>query len=203
MRVIVGIGNPESSYINNRHNAGFLFLDYFASRFSISFIPSKGDYYFCQGKIDTSEFILIKPTTYVNNSGIAALQVAEKYKINPDDILVVHDDLDLDFSTFKIKKQGGFGGHNGVNSIIYHLKNENFPRIRIGIGNNFEKGLMADYVLSDFDDSELPELPTIFKNISVLVDEFIIGGMKSMFNKHSKLMNEKNNSKSKDINNEQ
>ena len=186
MRVIFGIGNPGNAYLNNRHNVGFLLLDYIASKYSNSFNPSKGDYYFCNGKIDDSEFSLIKPTTYVNNSGIAASQALQFYNINPSDFLIVYDDINLNFATVRVRASGGDGGHNGIGSIIYHLQTDKFPRIRIGIGSNFEKGFMANYVLTDFNKDELQALKNTFEHSVNLIEEFVKGGVKQLLDANSK-----------------
>ncbi len=97
-----------------------------------------------------SSYLLIKPTTFVNNSGIAAKQVLDSYIIDVKDLLVIIDDVNLETGAFRIKAAGSDGGHNGLSSMIYHINSDNFPRIRLGVGNNFEKGMMSSYVLSDF-----------------------------------------------------
>lgn len=186
MRAILGIGNTGRNYLKNRHNAGFILLDYFAEKHSLSFKPSKEDYYYCSGKIGDSEFLLIKPTTYVNNSGIAALQVSQLHHLNTSDLLVVYDDINLEVASVRVRASGGDGGHNGISSIIYHLQSETFPRIRIGIGNNFEKGFMADYVLSDFSNEEFAALKDTFEYSSGLLEEFIKGGLKQLLDANSK-----------------
>lgn len=187
MRIILGIGNPGRRYSNNRHNVGFILLDQLAEKYSLSFNPSKGDYYFCEGKVGKNEFSLIKPSTYVNNSGIAASQALQFYNINVSDFLVVYDDINLEFSKIKVKAAGGDGGHNGINSIIYHLQNDQFPRIRIGIGNNFEKGSMADYVLSDFSKEEFEVLKNTYMVSINLINEFIQGGIKQLLDANSRI----------------
>lgn len=187
MRIILGIGNPGNRYLSNRHNAGFILLDQLASKYSLSFIPSKGDYYFCEGKIGGEKFSMIKPTTYVNNSGIAALQAMETYETDISDFIVVHDDLNLEFAKIKVSISGGDGGHNGIGSIIYHLNNDLFPRIRIGIGSDFDKGYMADYVLTDFSEKEFEEMQNTFVLGVQLSEEFIKGGVKQLLDANSKL----------------
>ena len=194
MRVILGIGNPGNRYKFTRHNVGFMLLDFLAEKLNLKFIPSKNEYYFCEGKINNSKYALIKPSTYVNNSGIAALSVVEHYGIDITDLLVVHDDINLEFSVIKTKVSGGDGGHNGLNSIIYHLISDQFPRIRIGIGNDFDKGGMADFVLSEFSTEEETKLKTIFETSGYLAEEFIIGGRKQLLDANSRLSNnDKNN----------
>ena len=171
-----------------------MLLDFLAEKFTLKFIPSKKEYYFCEGKINNSKYALIKPSTYVNNSGIAALSVVEHYGIDITDLLVVHDDINLEFSVIKTKVSGGDGGHNGLNSIIYHLISDQFPRIRIGIGNDFDKGGMADFVLSEFSTEEETKLKTIFETSGYLAEEFIIGGRKQLLDANSRLSNnDKNN----------
>jgi len=187
VRIILGIGNPETKYKNNRHNIGFMLLDYFAEKHSLKFKPSKQDYYFCEGKISSQKFNLVKPTTYVNNSGIAAKQILEKSKILVNELLVVCDDVNLDVADFRIRASGGDGGHNGLSSIIYHLNDNNFARLRLGIGNNFEKGNMAEYVLSDFEKDEIDQLKETIENSTVLLEEFIIGGFKQMLKHNSRI----------------
>jgi PTH1 family peptidyl-tRNA hydrolase len=192
VRVIFGIGNPGNRYLYNRHNIGFMFLDYFANSLSHSFKPSKSDYYFTEGKLDNQSFSLIKPSTYVNNSGIAALQAIQNYKIEIEDFLFIYDDLNLDFPDLRVRVSGGDGGHNGLNSVIYHLASEDFPRLRFGIGNNFEKGKMAEYVLTDFNNEEMSQLKNTFNDGVFLLKEFIVGGTKNLLDANSKLAKIKN-----------
>ncbi len=194
MRLILGIGNPGSKYKNNRHNVGFIILDHLASLNSISFTSARGDYYSASGSLEGNEYQLIKPTTYVNNSGLAARQVLEKYKLDVKDLLVIHDDINLSQSEIRIKARGGDGGHNGLNSLIYHLMSDEFPRIRIGVGNDFEKGEMADYVLSDFSSEEMKELNNNFETIKILINEFVTGGVNKLLDANSRISNPDKNS---------
>ena len=187
MRIIFGIGNPGNRYSQTRHNSGFLLLDQYAQKNSLPFIASKNDYFFAEGKTAQSGFSLIKPTTYVNNSGIAALQAIEDFNIPITDFLVLADDLNLETGKVRIRVGGGDGGHNGINSIIYHLNSDDFPRLRIGIGNNFGKGEMADYVLSPFTNEEFILISGAFNEAVILIDEFIQGGIKQMLDANSKL----------------
>jgi PTH1 family peptidyl-tRNA hydrolase len=188
VRVIFGIGNPGTRYQNNRHNTGFALLDYIARKNSLSFIASKSSYYYCKGIINNSAYLLVKPATYVNNSGIAALELVENLNIEIPDLLVVHDDLGLDVGRIKIKISGGDGGHNGVGSIIYHLRSDEFPRIRIGIGNNFASGDMSAYVLSDFNPEEIKIIHNSFETVHLLINEFILGGLRRILDTNSKIL---------------
>ena len=196
MRIIFGIGNPGGRYKFNRHNVGFMFLDYLANLLSIPFVPSKSEYYFTEGTLNDQSFSLIKPSTFVNNSGIAALEAVQSYDIDIKDFLVVYDDLNLEFPNLQVKIKGGDGGHNGLNSIIYQLASDDFPRLRFGIGNNFEKGKMAEYVLTDFDEKEMVQLRNVFNEGIILAKEFIKGGIKNLLDANSILSKNKNSTNS-------
>jgi PTH1 family peptidyl-tRNA hydrolase len=187
VRLILGIGNPGKQYSFTRHNAGFLLLDNYAQKNSISFKASQKDYYFAEGKTADCGFSLIKPSTYVNDSGLAAIQAIEEYNIELTDMLVIADDVNLETGKFRIRANGSGGGHNGMNSIIYHLNSDNFPRLRIGIGNDFRRGQMADYVLSVFSKEEEVIISKVFADTMVLIDEFIKSGTKGMLDANSKL----------------
>ncbi len=203
MKVIFGIGNPGTRYQYNRHNVGFMFVDYLAAKYSIQFHPAKGDFFIASGSINNSKFSLVKPATYVNNSGIAAFQAFDLFNLRLEDILVIVDDINFNISEFKLKEFGGDGGHNGMASIIYHLNSNQFARIRIGIGQNFEKGKMSEYVLSDFSEDEKRLVNQSFEKISPLTEEFIIGGLKPMLNANSRLFKEilnENKSNKNDLN---
>ena len=186
MKLIVGIGNPGKKYEFTRHNAGFLVLDSFARKHNLTFTPSKFDFYQTGGEINSTPFILMKPTTYVNNSGIALLDLLSVSPVEHEDILVIHDDINLETGRIKIKRSGSSGGHNGIESIIYHLEDDSFPRLRFGIGNNFGKGEMADYVLDRFDPKESEVLDSGFDFAVNLTEIFISSGYKGMADFYSK-----------------
>lgn len=187
MRAILGIGNIGKRYARTRHNVGFMFLDYMVDKYSLQFIPSKSDYYYCLGIFNGADFALIRPSTYVNNSGIAAEHFISTNGISSDELLVIHDDLNLNFGVIKTKLNGGDGGHNGLSSIIYNLNSDSFPRIRIGIGASFEKGSQVDYVLEDFSSDEMPVLNSLFEKTLILTEEFIANGSKGMLDANSRL----------------
>lgn len=189
MRVIFGIGNPGSGFHLNRHNAGFLFLNQFAQTQKLIFKASKADYYFASGNLEGYEYILAKPTTFVNRSGVAADQIIREYEFQLNDFLVVVDDINLSLGEYRIRLAGGDGGHNGLKSIIYSTGSDLFPRIRIGISSKPADKDLAEYVLENFSDDEIEKIKTTFNEISLLVKEFIIGGSQSMLNLNSKLKN--------------
>ena len=193
MRILFGIGNPGIKYNETWHNVGFIILDRLAHQLNLKFKPSKHDYYFAEGTLENIDFVLIKPTTYVNNSGFAAADVISKYQTELSDFSVICGDLNIPKREIKLKQNGGDGGHNGLASIIYNINTNKFPRFRFGIGNNFDKGEMADYVLSKI---SLKDFELINKNLNlsiVLLTDFILGGMKNMLNSFSKNNNKLKN----------
>ena len=196
MRVIFGIGNPGIRYENTRHNAGFLLLDFFAQKKSLSFKETMGEYFKALGKIGDQDYVLIKPSTYVNNSGIAARQVFDKYSPAIDDFLVVSDDTNLKTYVLRVRLSGSDGGHNGLSSIIFHLITDQFPRIRIGIGSNPSDVTLSEYVLSEFSKNELVEYQNTFIKGSQLIEEFIVGGSKKMLEANSVFIKSENQNNS-------
>ena len=133
--MIVGLGNVGREYEGTRHNVGFAVVDGVAAKFKKSFAPGKGEYFAAQIRHRGEEIVLFKPTTYMNNSGIAVSNAAERFGILPEDILVAYDDFNIPLGKLRLRKSGGDGGHNGVYSIIYQLNSENFSRLRCGIGS--------------------------------------------------------------------
>ncbi len=194
MHVIVGLGNPGTKYELTRHNVGFLILDLFAKKHNLKFNASKFDYYYSEGLLSSSDFFLIKPTTYMNLSGIAVLDSLNEHQIAYEDLLVIADDVNLSLGQVRLRQSGSDGGHNGIKSIIYHLQNDSFPRLRFGIGNEFDKGEMADFVLSKFDQDEFLDIRKSIDFSMELTEQFILGGYKSMidyFSRFSNLINKK------------
>lgn len=197
MRLIFGIGNPGSRYSFNRHNAGFLLSDYFARIKSLDFKFSKFEYQYSEGEIDNNPYVLIKPTTYVNLSGIALKQCCDFYRVDVKEVLVLVDDINLGNAEIRIRKSGSDGGHNGLKSIIYHMNTNEIPRLRIGIGNNYSDGFLPDYVLSNFSESEFTELVKSFELSTQLIENFILGGYSKMLFTYSHLKNQ--NRKNKEL----
>lgn len=149
IKLIVGLGNPGRQYERTRHNVGFLFLDLLADDLnSVWSNESKFQGLLAQGKIAHSPLILLKPSTFMNLSGQSVGKVARYYKLQPEEILVVHDELDFNPGIVKLKKDGGHAGHNGLRDIIAHLNSNQFYRLRLGIGRPAAGKNVADFVLS-------------------------------------------------------
>ena len=162
MKLIVGLGNPDKEYNFTRHNFGFLTLDFYAKVHDLTWEPHPkfGAIYLKHG-----DFILIKPQTYYNDSGSAVQAFANFYKVAPEDILVICDDFNIPFGTTRLRLNGSAGGNNGLKSIIANLNTENFPRLRLGTGNDELRAKLGDkdFVLSKFTADEKEQLPNILK----------------------------------------
>jgi len=160
LKLIVGLGNPGKKYELNRHNAGFLAVDYLIDTFKASKISSKfrGDLF------KSDNFLFLKPATFMNLSGESVVMVKNFYKIDNENIIVIHDDIDLKLGALRFKRGGSSGGHNGLKSIDEHIGND-YYRIRIGIGRPEDKSEVVNYVLSDFSDEEYKCIQKTFDNI--------------------------------------
>ena len=150
LRLVVGLGNPGKTYSKTRHNAGFMVVDEVADTFSIAFEKRKFDTRFGIGSVNGVKIVLAKPMAFMNKSGPQVQKIAGYYRILCEDILVVHDDIDIPFGRLKIKEKGGDGGHRGVRSIMDALGGGDFARLRIGVGRPDAEKDAADYVLGKF-----------------------------------------------------
>lgn len=152
--IFVGLGNPGEKYSKNRHNVGFMAIDYISDKFGVSSYKSKFNGVYANIKINDTKIYLLKPMTMMNNSGQSVKAISDYYKVPPHDIVVFHDELDLAPAKIKLKKGGGAAGHNGLKSIDAHLNSQDYQRVRIGIGHPGDKSRVHGYVLGDFAKSE-------------------------------------------------
>jgi PTH1 family peptidyl-tRNA hydrolase len=150
MYIIAGLGNPGKDYVNTRHNAGFMVIDELADKHNISLDTSKFNGMIGKGVINGNKVILVKPLTYMNNSGECIRAVIDYYKADIDDFIVVFDDISLDVGKLRIRPKGSAGGHNGIKSIIAHLGTDGFKRVKFGVGNKPSGWDLADWVLGRF-----------------------------------------------------
>ncbi|WP_281951368.1 aminoacyl-tRNA hydrolase [Nitrosophilus kaiyonis] len=167
MFLVVGLGNPGPKYKNNRHNIGFMVVDYLVNHLNpipISKKDFKGELY------KLKDILLLKPSTFMNLSGESVKAVKNFYKIKNSNIIVIHDDLDLPFGAIRFKKGGSSGGHNGLKSIDNHIGND-YIRVRIGIGRPKDKSQVVNFVLNDFNEEEKKYLDDIIKKASLAVIE--------------------------------
>lgn len=179
MKVIVGLGNPGKKYLKTKHNFGFWIIDSFLKNCSLKLKPGKGDYHYEK----TDNYYLVKPMSYMNNSGTALAQFISYFKIGLDKILIVYDDIDLPLGLIKYKKKGGSGGHRGIESIIYHLNDDNFHRLRIGIATNEIMRPSEKYVLSPFHKSYGIDVDNVIKKSHNSIICYLADGIDKAMNK--------------------
>ncbi len=153
--LIVGLGNPGEKYARTRHNAGFLALDYFAQKNNIKINKSKFKALVAKDSLGGKGVLYMMPQTFMNNSGEAVREAADFYKIAPENVIVIYDDISLEPGKLRVRRKGSAGGHNGIKSIIYHLGSDNFPRIKLGVGS--PAGDLIDWVLGDIPKADREE----------------------------------------------
>lgn len=178
MKLIVGLGNPDKEYDKTRHNVGFMVIDSYLGSVNWS---NKFNALYCEKVINGEKIIFVKPLTYMNNSGNAVREFVRYFNIDNKDILVIQDDLDLNVGDYKLKMHSSSGGHNGIKSIIASLGNQDFPRLKVGIGS-VKKDEVIDYVLGKFSKSELEVLNELFNTFDKIINSFINEGIDKTMN---------------------
>ena len=172
--LIVGLGNPGAEYAHTRHNAGFLAADYLSQKMNVRIDRSKFRALYGMGELGGKKVILMKPQTYMNSSGEAVRQCADFYKIAPDHIIVISDDVNLAVGRMRLRRSGSDGGQNGLKSIIYQLQSDGFPRIRIGVGQKPSPEYdLANWVLGKFPEADqkvlLEEFEVVYRTLELIV----------------------------------
>ena len=163
--IVVGLGNPGKQYTLTRHNSGFLCIDMLSEKLNFRVDKLKFKSLIADTTINGHRCIVMKPQTYMNNSGEAIRECANFYKIKPENIIVIYDDISLDVGKLRIRRKGTDGGHNGIKSIIYHLNSDQFPRIKVGCGKKPHPEYdLADWVLSEFKKDEQKALESALQN---------------------------------------
>lgn len=164
MYLIVGLGNPEPQYSKTRHNMGFDTINIIAKKYNIEFNKKDFDGIYGMGEINNEKVILLKPQTYMNESGKSIIKAKNFFKIPTENIIVIYDDIDIDEGVVKLRKKGGAGTHNGMKSVIQELNSTEFPHVRIGTGEPVFKELLISYVIEKLNDNEYKKLiPAIEK----------------------------------------
>ena len=185
--IIAGLGNVGAEYVKTRHNIGFMAIDYIAQKIGIRIDRLKFNSYVGEGTIGGSRVLFMKPTTLMNRSGIAIGEAAAFYKIPPENILVLCDEISFEPGLFRIRRKGSAGGHNGLKSIISSLGSETFPRIKIGVGQKPSPEYdLAAWVLGRFSDSALSEVSLRFNDIYSSVELIVSDRCEEAMNKFSK-----------------
>lgn len=187
LKLIVGLGNPGKKYEQNRHNIGFMIVDRFAKHHGIILSIKKKKAVFGRGKCNGKDVVILKPQTFMNLSGEAVLYLASFLKIKTIDIVVVADDTELPLGKIRVRQRGGSGGHNGIKSLIYSLKSENFPRVKFGIGRPpaNSKIELYDYVLDDFSSNEKETLENELNNAVEALGVVITDSINEAMNKYN------------------
>ncbi len=180
--MVVGLGNPGREYEQNRHNIGFMAADYLMNKYGFLGKKVKSKAIVTDGVRDGNKIILVKPQTFMNLSGEAVGTVVRFYKIPLKNLVVIHDDLDLPFGVIRIRPGGGAGGQKGVNSIIQHLSDKEFNRVRVGIGRPPGRMAAADYVLQNFSKAEKEEIPFLLDTVYKALDVFFAAGIDAAMN---------------------
>ena len=181
MKLVVGLGNPGKEYAGTRHNAGFMVVDELMRRcFTSTQSKFKGAY--ARGRVGQTEAVFLKPMTFMNNSGISVGLCASFFGIEPQDTVVIHDELDLDFGTLRVKRKGGHGGHNGLRSIFQHYDKGDFARVRFGIGRP-QHGSPTKWVLTPFNADERITLEDIVGDAADAVDVLFSDGIDAAMNR--------------------
>ena len=184
IKLIVGLGNPGQQYEKTRHNAGFLFLDTLAQEMDCAWSnESRFQGLFAEGSVASGKVMLLKPDTFMNRSGQSVGKIARYYKLLPEEILVVHDELDFNPGVVKLKKDGGHAGHNGLRDIIAHLGAKEFYRLRIGIGRPTAGKVVADFVLSSPSKQEWELMVSAFDLSRSFIDQMVAGDMVAVMSK--------------------
>jgi PTH1 family peptidyl-tRNA hydrolase len=182
MWLFVGLGNPGKEYEKNRHNVGFMAIDEIASRFCNAPFRSKFSGMIAEGRVANEKVVFLKPQTYMNLSGNSVQQAAHFYKIEPENIVVFYDELDLSPGQVKVKKGGGSGGHNGIKSMDKCLATPEYWRVRIGIGHPGDKRRVSGYVLSDFAKADYEWLDDLIPALGKEVDKIVSEGAQGFTN---------------------
>lgn len=182
IKMITGLGNPGKEYSQTRHNMGFLVIDLLASQRSLLFNKSRFDAQFLKTKINSQDIFLVKPLSFMNRSGGPIQKTAAYFKIDIENILVIHDDLDLEFGKIKIVQNRGHGGHNGVRSVIDSFGSKNFMRLRLGVGRPGQGKDVTGHVLGGFSGEEKDLLNTAVENGVNACMDIVKNGVRSAMN---------------------
>lgn len=172
MKLIVGLGNPDKEYEKTRHNVGFMVMDRLADVLNVSIDNKKFKGEYVKFKYHGEDVILLKPMTYMNNSGESVIQVLNYFKMDVEDLLIVYDDMDMPVGKLRLRQSGSAGGHNGVKSVIAHTNTQNFKRIRVGIDKH-PHIKVVDYVLGRFTKDEQPLIDEGIENAVKAIEMYL------------------------------
>ena len=185
--IVVGLGNPGADYAKTRHNAGFMAMDHIASVCGVKIDRAKFKALIAEATLGGARVLLMKPQTFMNSSGEAIGEAAAFYKIPPEHVIVLHDEISFEPGKMRIRRKGSAGGHNGLKSIIAHLQSEEFPRIKIGVGQKPSPDYdLVSWVLGKFSADDISKLDGLYSDITSSVELMISGKIDEAMNKYSK-----------------
>ena len=185
MIAIIGLGNIGDKYANTKHNAGFWVIDELAVRYKLTFKPGKGNYLYANSQ--SKNFILVKPTTGMNKSGVAIIEIMQQWNILISSIYVVVDDVDIPLGVLRIKPKGGDACHKGLENIIYQLRSKNFARVKFGIATNENMRPSEKYVLNPFKKDKLADVEQMVKRCADSIQSIMVKGMSITMNKYNSI----------------
>ena len=186
MLIIAGLGNPGKEYENTRHNAGFMVMDALAEKIGADISEKKHKALCGKGVIGGEKVILMKPQTYMNSSGESIRAAADYYKVDPEDILIVYDDISLAPGQIRIRKKGSAGGHKGIKNIIANLGTDRFMRVKVGVGEKPKNWDLADYVLSPFTKDERPLVNLAIEHAAKAIEQMLNGDVDAAMNEYNR-----------------
>ncbi len=181
LKLIIGLGNPGRRYAQTRHNVGFMVIDHLARRWDQDFRSGRGPYVYI--KDGRRQALLAKPTTFMNNSGEAVRHLSDYYDVALSEIMVVVDELDIPFGQLRVRKSGGAGTHRGLQSVLQHVGDADFPRLRIGIGGKQGRQPAEIYVLENFEADETRLLPEVIENAADAVEDWLTNDIEHTMNR--------------------
>lgn len=183
-RLIVGLGNPGAEYEATRHNVGFVVVDALAEKARVTLAyDGRADALMGEGRVRGRPLVLAKPQTYMNRSGSSVKHLLRRYGLQPADLLVLVDDINLPLGKLRLRERGSSGGHNGVDDIIDALGTDDFPRLRLGIGSTFDRGGQVDFVLSPFEPDERPVIETSIQRARDAAIAYVTDGIVTAMNR--------------------
>lgn len=188
MKIIVGLGNPGKKYEKTLHNAGFLVIDELARKYNTELNKEMFNGFYTKIRINSEDVILLKPQTFMNLSGECVGQMCRYFKVDTEDIFVVYDDMEIRFGQLRIRKNGSSGGHNGIKSLIQHLGNQEFPRLKIGVGRPSENRSVVSHVLAQFSPIQEQNLPVLLEAAVGAVEMFIANELRAAMNEYNKVI---------------
>ncbi len=185
IKLVVGLGNPGKEYQNNRHNLGYKVIDELTKRKKKRLKEGKGDYLFCQVESKERDFLLVKPTVFINMCGWVVVDCLADFNMSPENLFVLCDDVNLPLGRIRIRESGSDGGHKGLRSIIYQLNTLNFARLRMGVGMPEKEMDLEEYVLENFNQGELETVEKMIEQATDAMEYTLAFGIKEAMNKYN------------------